>query len=83
MKLNRIDIRKDRTIIRYGKTDLELPVGKAGLREWIKARVDAIPDEDQIALCLSEHLKGGGTLDDVSKLAGKNVDIGVTVKDSN
>lgn len=81
-RLKDIRFGKKSTYIRIGKSETEIPGGKAEFREWIRSVTDAIGPEVIVAIQLREHMKTDRDFSNVSALFGKDIDAATTVKEA-
>lgn len=71
LTLKNVERRKDRTYIRYGKSEVEIDGGEAGFRAWIAANQ---PSElHLLAMQLAAHIKTDDRLERLPELSGREV----------
>jgi hypothetical protein len=76
-RIRDIDIRPNKTLIRFGHSELEIPGGRAALKDWVQEQVASITDEQMIALRLRELAKTDTNLTTVATLYGKQLSLSV------
>lgn len=72
VKLKSIRARNNSIIVRYGKSEVEIPGGKRELRQWVKEQVSDA-DEFLLAIALACQLERDPQLNDVSSIEGKTI----------
>lgn len=70
IRIKAIDHRDDRTFVRVGKEEIEIPGDRAELRQWIRQQFD---EEAVLALALACYLRRHPNLDNPAFLVGKQV----------
>ena len=74
LTIKSIDRQADRTYIRVGKTEIEIPCRtKAELREWVRSRLDLSDDETVLALALSVYFARDPEMINLGQIVGKTI----------
>lgn len=72
IKIKSVATRNGVTRIRHGKSETEIPGGKAGLRQWVRERVQDAGDT-LLALALMRWLKIDPQMDSPDLIEGKTL----------
>lgn len=70
LTIKSIDQRADRTYIRIGKTEIEVPGSKAELKAFVRSRFS---EEDLLALALAAWMARDPELNNPNALVGKTI----------
>ena len=71
---------RPRTLIRHGKTEIEIPGGDAELKAWIADQVARVDEAAIAGMTLAKQIESDPMLKTLTAVVGKELQVAATVK---